>query len=93
VSDLDETVAAAFDRPGSSAVQIRDVLRAAGRVSFTVADVERTLLSRPWQFRPDDADPPRWWPAPTGRWTDADPARRFTLYAWQRDALAAWRTV
>ena len=40
--------------------EIRDVLRAYGRVSMTVADVERILRGHPYRFRADPGSPTRW---------------------------------
>lgn len=106
-------VAEVLDRaPGRTAAEVRDELRARGRVSLTTPDVVRVLASTPGRFCGDGADPERWWPAdarvdqaPVGARVDqapADPAARLRrraattwpgppLYAWQEEALAAWR--
>ncbi len=49
--------------PGRTLSEIRDALRAIGRVSITVADVARVLAAYPGTFLHDDAVSPRWWPA------------------------------
>lgn len=46
MGDIDEITAVARAHPGASAATLRDLLRKAGRVSITVADVERVLGSR-----------------------------------------------
>lgn len=50
-------------RPGCTAAEIRDVLRANGRVSITTADVIRVLRTNAHRFRHDGNEPARWWPA------------------------------
>ncbi|MBA3606049.1 MAG: DEAD/DEAH box helicase [Acidimicrobiia bacterium] len=90
---LDEVAAAVG--AGRTVAEVRDVLRAGGRVSMTSADVLRVLTRYPHRFRPDGTDPPRWWPAdelPAGEQPPAmSGAPAFDLYAWQVDALEAWR--
>lgn len=46
--------------PSLTSSEIRDALRAYGRVSMTVADVERILRGRPYRFRADPGSPTRW---------------------------------
>lgn len=79
---------------------MREVLRARGRVSVTTADVARVLAAAPGRFRHDDGDPRRWWPAAATLEEPAAPRARGTgraawrgppLYAWQTEALDAWR--
>lgn len=90
LTDLDQIMAVAIEQPGSTAVQIRDMLRIAGLVSLTSADVTTTLRLRPSLFRPDNADPPRWWPTSIEIETIGAPSG-VALYAWQSDALRAWQ--
>ena len=59
---LDEAAVAVGDGD-RTVVEIRDALRATGRVSITTADVERVLRTHPHRFRSDTQAPPRWWPA------------------------------
>lgn len=59
---LDEVIAAVSDGR-RTVTEVRDALRAAGRVSMTTADVLRVFGTHPHRFRSDDSDPPRWWPA------------------------------
>jgi len=96
VTALDE-VAAAVEPGSRTVVEIRDALRAVGRVSITTADVQRVLGTYPHRFRPDTQDPPRWWPAAA---SETDTARAAAgpvagpvtgLYSWQAEALDAWR--
>ncbi len=89
---LDEVAAVLADHPGRTSAEVRDVLRARGRVSMTTADVARALGSRPSRFRSDGAVPPRWWLAAQA--PAAAPLAlpsRPSLYRWQTDALTAWR--
>lgn len=89
-------VAAAVGSGGRTVVDIRDALRAIGRVSITSADVQRLLGAHPHRFRPDAQDPPRWWPAIASETVTARavPAAGevIGLYKWQAEALAAWRS-
>lgn len=91
MSALDEVAAAvAAGGPGRTAAELRDLLRAQGRVSITAADVATVLRSNPGRFEADGSEPQRWWPAGAGP-RPAAPAQRLPpLYAWQADALAAW---
>lgn len=98
---LEEVVEVLDAGPGRTAAEVRDALRARGRVSVTTADVERVLTRYPRRFAADGADPPRWWPS------GADPVEAGagpalsprvpqawpgpSLYAWQREALDSWR--
>ncbi|MEP6561910.1 MAG: DEAD/DEAH box helicase [Nakamurella sp.] len=59
---LDEVIAA-LGTGRRTAGEVRDSLRASGRVSMTTADVLRVFRMHPDRFRVDDEDPPRWWPA------------------------------
>jgi RNA polymerase primary sigma factor len=98
-----EEVAEVLDAaPGQTAAEVRDALRSRGRASLTTADVVRVLTTYARRFSDDGGEPPRWWPegaaigkAPaTGRAADAprvDSWRGPQLYAWQREALDAWR--
>ncbi len=90
-----EEVAAALARgPGRTSVELRDDLRAQGRVSITAADVTRVLHAHPNRFQPDVVNPSRWWPASgrDGRVVDGAMGDRLPpLYAWQVEALEAWR--
>lgn len=89
MGDIDEIRAIAREHPGASAVVLRDLLRTAGRVSITVADVERVLGGR-WQR----------FVAPDGCDENGDVVRKGnqellpvllpSLYRWQTDALRAW---
>ncbi|MGH9182001.1 MAG: DEAD/DEAH box helicase, partial [Acidimicrobiales bacterium] len=97
LSELDELTAAVAAGPGRTPTELRDVLRAAGRVSVTAADVARVLTGHPGRFAADGHMPPRWWPVPPGP-TRPTPAPASPpaaagrgLYAWQREALDAWR--
>lgn len=95
---------------GTTAAEVREVLRARGRVSLTTADVTRVLVTHPARFRPDDSAPHRWRlagaaaaaspdlapAAAHSRPALADPGRAGgwrgpPLYAWQAEALGAWR--
>jgi len=103
VSALDE-VAGALGC-GRTVSEVRDALRVGGRASITRADVLRVLTTNPHRFRADGNDPARWWPAdhvavaavvcadPGLDGGDAGDGRTDSveLYAWQRDALDAWR--
>ena len=62
MTELDE-VAVAVGTGSRTVVQIRDALRARGRVSITMADVQRVLGTHPHRFQADGQNPPRWWPA------------------------------
>lgn len=88
-----DVVAAVAARPGCTAADMRDALRAAGRVSITTADVVRILVANRHRVRADDSDPARWFPCGSSPApSDApDAGRAPELYAWQRDALEAWR--
>jgi superfamily II DNA or RNA helicase len=95
VTALDE-VAAAVGRGSRTVVEIRDALRAVGRVSITTADVQRVLGTHPHRFRSDAQEPPRWWPAAA---SESEAARVLPvrgevagLYRWQAEALDAWRS-
>ena len=80
------------DGRGRTPAELRDVLRAQGRVSMTAADVVRVLHAYPARFRPDTSQPPRWWPAIGGGHARAKAADSLPpLYAWQVEALDAWR--
>lgn len=101
---LDE-VAVAVGTGSRTVVEIRDALRAVGRVSITAVDVQRVLDTHPHRFRADTQDPPQWWPAAAapvsagyrngaagGIETDMVAAGRVPeLYGWQAEALDAWR--
>jgi len=106
MEELSHLVELVQDRPGVTAVELRDALRRRGRSSITTADIERTLSSAVSTFWPDVGEPRRWWPAaPTGSEPGASsgassmdrpplpPAtnRIPPLYAWQHQALDAWR--
>ena len=100
MSDLLDVSAAVSSAPGSTVAALRNRLRAAGRVSITAADVQRELARWPARFSADRNEPPRWWPAglaPPCPMTEPEPesepaAERLPpLYAWQHEALAAWR--
>ena len=59
---------------------------------MTAADVVRVLHSYPARFRPDASEPPRWWPAIGGGIARPAVADGLPpLYAWQVEALDAWR--
>ncbi|MEX2658379.1 MAG: DEAD/DEAH box helicase, partial [Acidimicrobiales bacterium] len=86
--------------PGQTAAEVREVLRGRGRVSLTTADVARVLVATPGRFHHDGGDPRRWWtaarapgrpPVPRDRATGRGSWHGPPLYAWQADALAAWR--
>ncbi len=89
VEELAEVLAGA---PGRTPAELRDSLRARGRVSITAADVTTVLRTYPRRFRSDTSEPARWWPADGGA---AEPAgsldRLPALYAWQAEALDDWR--
>lgn len=101
MSSVDEVAALLEAAPGRTAAQIRDALRSTGRVSVTTGDVGRILVTFPRRFRHDGAQPPRWWlaaprpgtarPASPPSTVRPDPPAPCPLYAWQVDALAAWR--
>ncbi len=59
MTELDE-IAVAVGTGKRTVVEIRDALRARGRVSITAADVQRVLRSHPHRFQADDINPPRW---------------------------------
>ncbi len=82
MGDAEEVAAMAAAHPGSSAETLRDLLRLAGRVSITVADVERALGDRPNRRTPDRPDHR---PSEPGNRGKVPP-----LYRWQADALSAW---
>lgn len=93
---LGEVAAVVGARPGRCATEVRDKLRASGRVSITTADVLRVLTTNPHRFRADGHDPARWWPAETPLARDAPPPSvavvpGVELYDWQAEALDAWR--
>lgn len=96
MSGVDEVTAAIGVAPGRTVTELRDILRAGGRVSMTSADVLRVLHRHSHRFLVDGDDPARWWPAearsasPIGPANVAD-ATTFELYRWQLDALDAWR--
>ena len=98
MSDLLDVSAAVSSAPGSTVAALRNRLRAAGRVSITAADVQRELARWPARFSADRNEPPRWWPAglapscPELEVATTTPVDGLpTLYAWQHEALAAWR--
>ena len=78
--------------PGITLVELRDLLRAHGRTSFTTADVLATVTGTPHLFRPHIAGWIRRQPGDT-------PPRHYLggqhaevpLYLWQVEALQAWR--
>lgn len=78
---LDEVIAA-VGAGRRTVTEVRDSLRASGRLSMTTADVLRVFRTHPQRFRMDDDDPPRWWPAQAaaagaasaGALSDAGPA-------------------
>lgn len=90
---IDEVVAALERASGRTAVELRDVLRGAGMVSVTTADVLRVLTAASGRFQDDGGDPARWSRASV---TDMSPPRTAPrinadgLYTWQAEALAAW---
>ncbi len=84
MTELDE-VAVAVGTGSRTVVEIRDALRARGRVSITVADVQRVLRTHPHRFQPDGQDPPRWWPA------DAAPASAVSGHETARTGPATAR--
>lgn len=92
---MDEVARALAASPGRTPAELRDVLRAGGRVSITAADVTTVLRSHPTRFRSEGPEPLRWWPggpAPGPRPPAEPPAVGGPppLYAWQAEALAAW---
>ena len=101
---LDE-VAVAVGTGSRTVVEIRNALRASGRVSITTADVQRVLGDHPHRFRADAQAPTRWWPADAGPAQVASGsgtagavpavtsvrAAVIPLYRWQAEALDAWR--
>ncbi len=93
MSELDGIVAEVERRPGITAAEIRDALRAMGLVSITEADVERVLNASARRFHRDDRTPPRWSAADLTM-AAAVPAPSTALpplRAWQREALDGWR--
>ncbi|MDQ3384541.1 MAG: DEAD/DEAH box helicase [Actinomycetota bacterium] len=94
MSALDEVSEVLATGTGHTAAEVRDALRAQGRVSITAADVERVLVSHRGWFQRDSGEPPRWWPAGAPR-SRRDTPSTFAvmpgLYAWQTEALEAWR--
>ncbi|MGH9138652.1 MAG: DEAD/DEAH box helicase [Acidimicrobiales bacterium] len=96
MTGVDEVAAAVGTVPGCTVTEIRDALRAIGRVSITAADVLRLLHRYPQRFCDDGGVPARWWPAEAAPAGDAHPPRPtdtapFELYHWQTEALDAWR--
>lgn len=59
---MEEVASALAARPGRTPGELRDALRAQGRVSITAADVSTVLRAHPGRFRLDGSQPPRWWP-------------------------------
>ena len=95
---IDEVAAALDIASQRTATELRDILRAQGRVSMTTADVLRALVDTPARFHRDNGEPPRWTHAvsepadpPRLRPPAPPPQAQESLYAWQREALAAWR--
>lgn len=77
---MDEVASALAARPGRTPGELRDALRAQGRVSITAADVSTVLRAHPGRFCLDGSQPPRWWPhdgarrpAPSGNPAPAGP--------------------
>jgi len=98
MSPLEEVAAVLAASPGCTSGELRDFLRAQGRVSITTADVASVLRSHPARFRCDCSEPSRWWPAPApSPGPGSAPSATVTgpnlppLHAWQAEALAAWR--
>ncbi len=99
MSEADEVAAVVAGGPGGrTAAELRDALRARGRVSITAADVATVLRANPGRFQADGSEPPRWWPVeggPAGTGVGRAPAGGVgglpALYAWQVEALDAWR--
>jgi RNA polymerase primary sigma factor len=101
---VDEVAEVLGAGPGQTAGEVREALRARGRVSVTTADVARVLSTYPGRFSDDRGEPPRWWPAggvprrtpatrgPDTRRSSGDAWRGPPLYAWQSEALDAWRS-
>ena len=92
MSEVDEVVAVVARYPGRTPVELRDALRAQGRVSITSADVTAVLRAHPIRFSTDQSVPARWWPS-DGREVDPPAVTDLlpTLYPWQIAALDAWR--
>lgn len=101
MGDTDEIVAAVNAHPGATSTAIRDVLRAAGRVSITIADVERVLRQRSSttgsmghddRNSPGDGGDARVHRPGNGNWRRGprSGASLPVLYSWQVDALDAW---
>ena len=103
MSEAEEVAAVLAGEPGRTPVELRDALRARGRVSITAADVSTVLRTHPGRFRPDAGDPQRWWPTatavarpaaavgPAGAAGAAGAAGPLRLYPWQVEAFAAWQ--
>jgi len=92
VSEDEELAEVLAGGPGRTPVELRDALRARGRVSITSADVRTVLHAYPSRFRPDGCEPPRWWPAEGCGTVERRPTDRLpALHAWQIEALEAWR--
>ncbi|MGI8808785.1 MAG: DEAD/DEAH box helicase [Acidimicrobiales bacterium] len=103
MSGVDEVAAVLEAAPGRTSGEVRDALRAAGRVSLTTGDVSRILTTNQRRFHHDGGQPPRWWPAahavvspPQGNVPAAAVVALASgamppLHAWQVDALGAWR--
>lgn len=99
MTDLEELTAAVASAPGCTATEVRDALRAGGRVSITSADVGSLLGRHPHRFRHDGSDPARWWIGDAGGPVVRTPppsaaeghAVGIELYTWQREALEAWQ--
>ncbi len=90
MSALDEVGAVVADGPGLTVVELRDLLRAQGRVSITAADVATVLRANPGRFRADGSEPERWWPSNGDRTRPTPTDRLPPLHAWQAEALEAW---
>lgn len=98
MSEVEEVRAVLAAYPGRTPTELRDALRAQGRVSITAADVSSVLSAHPRRFRPDGGEPRRWWPAGSPEMARdvaprlvAVPSAPAPLYAWQAEALEAWR--
>ncbi len=92
MSAVEELAAVLAGGPALTPVELRDALRARGRVSITAADVTTTLRANPRRFRSDRSEPPRWLLAGCGGPRQPGLADRIPqLYAWQVEALDAWR--